>query len=1810
VARESGCLEHTRGTYARYESAQSWVLNTCTGMSLQVDRSDEQERAVSEGQERAVSEGLERAVSEGELGSAKTVEEEGNTCEEVEVVVEQATGLPKADSHEPEDGMSRDDDDTGSVVEVDEVVMDSSPKVNISTPWMDGPGNYAPLKLLVNDRVIESTMRMGLTTGRKVFRMWYICSVTVLVTLVLAMISVGVTRSKPSSTENILDLRVYELSIRVVLAFYMCGLCAVYTHMVVCKLSPRLVCCGKKGVDEEGSVKRQNVHYIALFSVWAAWLLSPLNIFILAGDIYSYVKARQAPPDSGVTVYDNIWPRYRYAAATNSIFIAFFYYSVIFLFKYIRLECTKREAALKKTLAVNDDLFDDGVDKDRNDLEDEPSASVRGLYGIVPRIAIIYFLFRIGLSEGFAFDGGYIPGISFITVIRFCKEGGESISEGCGSYPLNARAVSMILISVVDWLMLVWIAIEALKARFYLSFHYLLQSKTNLVSFEILVNVYLIHLVGLLFIGILEVSLVPQTYLDTQQLHYGGVAYAGGAICIVITSWVTWLAYFFVPRQFYVIPPAYYKCLRCWRCDCCCKSHDEQKQTRTYYYVQTYAEICCSNGVRDESGYRDTQTSAQLSVLAENEVHTDFENSRHERPENLVTSEMINACLDNGNPQIFSFDIAVLLWNFSHTMYLTGNVKYAQSDPDVLLLVEDERFALVEQIKATGTDCSCAIFASSEMIVVAFRGNGSSTPSWMCHGPMKTPMDYVTGYNSFDEGASNDPNFTTPEEESYLEWFMDSLHIYCTSKPRVNAELYNRYAVISARILEVIARVQDQKYRPLFLTGHGIGGSYATFCAFDIGRDNISGCISVYTFGSPRCVNDCFKQEYEQLVSNHFDIANIGDEVHRLTRNESILRFCCRERTARIGMMVSLDSIGNHVIDPDWLEKQLMLRSKRRRLGAHEPVAYTVALMQWAHRMYGRCYRPLWTPSLHEVKLCMKETECINHTQKSGTSTTKDEHHLDTSWRTSALRSYLRSSLVGLGPYYEGACIRLKVLRITGLDAVKSTCIVTCGPRGISSSLWEVGKTDPAELQSRSTLAGLDLMGPTTEEDSDEIADENSSTGNDDGAADVVSLAKSPMKKKTSKGNLLGLGVDAAALAAMPARFADFDSSESMYFGTYQKLRPCASITLAAVDVAYGNFGTTSFPISKLFPIPHDKAKKMSLELTGRARKENAGELKVLIEVESIGAVSLEALCSSQEPNLTKWTRSHSNSSGLVRFRYEEDQPETQKKLEPNIRLSPAMATFYLKRNFNGNTHRVVLRVGIIKAAFQTLDLKLGEGKDADEIYCKVTFGDEHTETRGCGNVNYPDWNELVTFGTRSTLTGFEELRVEFFANWYEEAKSVPRLNQPRSASKDSFKEPPMLMKQRSASSLFPSWNSKVVEDTSVEMVAKPPPATSCNKVSASKLLGIIELSFSAIITKYQDNLLVKWVTLDPQKTSSFQLPGHVCFGFEVGTEALKDNASMGRRIVSKTVSSGSGNDVSGSLLNEDGQVASPTSINHVRSATSQNAGGTSRKRVPAVVRHASGSLRQFMGLGSPVASSRSSNLNSGQDAMHRALSKLHSTPPGEEEEDYQVRSQMIPNDWTAQVSQPLDERAFIVRVYIHRAEDVSLPESQDSFDSIPSSLGSMVDLELPNPYCELSLLDPLNGYAVTQKKKTVIIRDSDNPVWEEEFTFGKDRDLPVRGNEVLSISVYNWELSAPNTNFGEVRIPLTEYNSMLNMKDSRHSTLTKYDKDGKPDGDASIGNQCSIYFAVIVNEFINRDTCSTMNEEVSGLQLSKSPML
>ncbi len=152
----------------------------------------------------------------------------------------------------------------------------------------------------------------------------------------------------------------------------------------------------------------------------------------------------------------------------------------------------------------------------------------------------------------------------------------------------------------------------------------------------------------------------------------------------------------------------------------------------------------------------------------------------------------------------------------------------------------------LDTICDTATDTHCLIGEAADCIIVAFKGT-TSIRNWMTDVDCKR-VTLVSG----DGSSKVHKGF-----EAALNSIFQKLYMRLGGSPALNL----------------------QNCKPIFVTGHSLGGALAALAALEL-QGNGFQIAQVYTFGQPRIGNGDFKKRYE---------AALGGRTFRLVYQEDVV---------------------------------------------------------------------------------------------------------------------------------------------------------------------------------------------------------------------------------------------------------------------------------------------------------------------------------------------------------------------------------------------------------------------------------------------------------------------------------------------------------------------------------------------------------------------------------------------------------------------------------------------------------------------------------------------------------------------------------------------------------------------------------------------------------------------------------------------------------------------------------------------------------------------------------------------------------
>lgn len=296
----------------------------------------------------------------------------------------------------------------------------------------------------------------------------------------------------------------------------------------------------------------------------------------------------------------------------------------------------------------------------------------------------------------------------------------------------------------------------------------------------------------------------------------------------------------------------------------------------------------------------------------------------------VVSDLRVNCFVMQTHVTLFNFAWLVYYWNTPKA----ENFKLTQ---DVF------KFTIAEYIKDKATDTHALVVDGEDRIVIAFKGTTSTknlkTDINMFYSNIRALIPTQLGEDDHegDAAAMTNPILKT------RNW----------RRARIHKGFAVAYAAVSPRLLSRIKKLQDEKKRPVFLTGHSLGGALATVCSIDLFlRLGLSRKdIFVSTFGAPRVGNRQFWNIYEETVPIHWRIVVGPDVVAKLPKVGYI----------HVGKKVLITVDGDLFIDPNSLELNMWSGDVASIL-YHRKASYLLAMRAWCDRHHGDEYMPEFWP--------------------------------------------------------------------------------------------------------------------------------------------------------------------------------------------------------------------------------------------------------------------------------------------------------------------------------------------------------------------------------------------------------------------------------------------------------------------------------------------------------------------------------------------------------------------------------------------------------------------------------------------------------------------------------------------------------------------------------------------------------------------------------------------------------------------------------------------------------------------------------
>ncbi|KAA8496867.1 Phospholipase A1-II 1 [Porphyridium purpureum] len=281
----------------------------------------------------------------------------------------------------------------------------------------------------------------------------------------------------------------------------------------------------------------------------------------------------------------------------------------------------------------------------------------------------------------------------------------------------------------------------------------------------------------------------------------------------------------------------------------------------------------------------------------------------------------------------FVMQTHVMLFNFAWYVYYHGTKKAE----NFKLEKDTFDFTISKLIQHKATDTNAIVVDGSDRIIVSFRGTTSAKN-------LKTDIAIKL--------RRLDATIPTARDEARIGFAEDLQWVYenpLYTKGRLHQGFSEAYQAVAEAVLIEVRDLYKAKRRPVFLTGHSLGGCLATLCSLDLALSLGLGKreLFVSTFGSPRLGNAQFRELYNQIVPIHWRFALTPDLVTKLPKIG--YKHC--------GKKVLVTTGGELFLDPNALELKIW-HGETASVLYHRKASYLLAIRGWCELHHGDEYVP------------------------------------------------------------------------------------------------------------------------------------------------------------------------------------------------------------------------------------------------------------------------------------------------------------------------------------------------------------------------------------------------------------------------------------------------------------------------------------------------------------------------------------------------------------------------------------------------------------------------------------------------------------------------------------------------------------------------------------------------------------------------------------------------------------------------------------------------------------------------------------
>lgn len=290
----------------------------------------------------------------------------------------------------------------------------------------------------------------------------------------------------------------------------------------------------------------------------------------------------------------------------------------------------------------------------------------------------------------------------------------------------------------------------------------------------------------------------------------------------------------------------------------------------------------------------------------------------------------------------FTMQTHVIMFNFAWYVYYYGTPKLETFKSTATDHVRDNPlpfdYKIAKHVKSEKTDTQALVVDCSDRIIITFKGTTSM-------------RNLRTSLQMNHERLSSVVRTSVSGEDEFARLKRLFGRRYLSGK--IHKGFAEAYMSVADKIMEQVRVLRERKQRPVFLTGHSLGGALATICSLDlwVSLDISRREIFVSTFGSPRVGNKDFANVYKEVVPLHWRIVVDPDMIAKLPN----------VGYKHVGKKVVLTPHGDMFIDPSALEARPWT-GESAVFAYHRKASYMLAMRAWCVRHHGMTYTPAFWP--------------------------------------------------------------------------------------------------------------------------------------------------------------------------------------------------------------------------------------------------------------------------------------------------------------------------------------------------------------------------------------------------------------------------------------------------------------------------------------------------------------------------------------------------------------------------------------------------------------------------------------------------------------------------------------------------------------------------------------------------------------------------------------------------------------------------------------------------------------------------------